>query len=103
MTISLLSLDGRDTDRSKHVLLVALGWCGNLGMKFEKQDDGSRILSDAGHGPVSIDTLEGSMKAPGWTMVYPLNPDGSRNSPLAGYDAFRYGQESTMFYELEAR
>ena len=61
MTLSLLALDGRDTDLSSHLLLIALGWCGNLEMKFEKQSDGSRIMRDQGHGPVSIDALEGSL------------------------------------------
>lgn len=61
MTLSLLSLDGRDTDESDHLLLVALGWCGNLDMKFEKSGKSTRILRDAGHGPVSIDTLEGTL------------------------------------------
>ncbi len=103
MTITLLSLDGSDTDSSKHMLLVALGWCGNLDMKFEKQDDGSRVLTDAGHGPVSIDALEGTLKAPRPVTVYPLGPDGARGSPLPGQMDFTFGQEGTMFFEMEAR
>ena len=101
MTITFLSLDGRDTDSSSHLLLVALGWCGNIDMKFEKQEDGSRILLDAGHGPVSIDALEGSMNAPRATAVYPLGPGGNRGSPRPGRTDFTFREDATMFFELE--
>jgi len=100
MTLSLLSLDGRNTDESGHLLLVALGWCGNLDMQFEPQADGSRILRDAGHGPVSIDSLEGSLAAPVGVTVYPLGPDGSRGGALPGGNACGLRGEGTMFFEL---
>jgi hypothetical protein len=99
MTLSLLALDGRDTDESEHLLLVALGWCGNPDMKFEPQQDGSRILRDIGRGPVSIDSLEGELKdpkGPKGLAVYPLNPDGSRREALKG----RFHEDGTMFFEF---
>ena len=102
MTLSLLSLDGKDTDESSHLLLVALGWCGNLGMKFELKD-GYRIMRDEGSGPVTIDSLEGSLKmgkqASG-LKVYPLNPDGTRMEPLSGWDVLQFRGESTMYFEI---
>ncbi len=108
MTLSLLSLDGKDTDESGHLLLVALGWCGNPDMVFEEREQGTRVLVDEGNGPVSIDSLEGSLtvrKAAGDTgssavAVYPLNPDGSRKSPLEGNDLLRFEGEGTMFFEI---
>ena len=126
MTLSLLSLDGRDTDESVHLLLVALGWCGNLDMKFEESDKCTRILRDAGHGPVSIDSLEGSLSvskdeedrkagagdgielqegfntngAYAGIRIYPLNPDGSRMNPLRGKDVLLFTGEGTMYFEI---
>jgi hypothetical protein len=100
MTLSLLSLDGKDTDASKHLLLVALGWCGNPDMLFVPQPDGSRILADGGHGPVSIDALEGGMKGLEGLAVYPLRPDGSRGAALPGGDACIFSGEPTMYYEI---
>jgi hypothetical protein len=126
MTLSLLSLDGRDTDQSEHLLLVALGWCGNLEMKFETGEGDKRILRDVGHGPVSIDSLEGSLtlaepvtengsdgggaetgagadtvagKDAGFA-VYPLNPDGSRMKPLEGKYKTNFIGEGTMYFEI---
>jgi len=104
MTLSLLSLDGKDTDESGHLLLVALGWCGNVDMKFETKD-GNRILLNAGKGPVSIDSLEGRMtlgKANGGhgVIVYPLNPDGSRMDALKGDTSVSFNGNGTMYFEI---
>jgi hypothetical protein len=100
MTLALLALDGLDTDRSKHLLLVALGWCGNLDARFEPQPDGTRIMRDAGHGPVSVDSLEGTLKTAGKAVLYPLGPDGSRKQPLEGGTSFVFKDEGTMYFEL---
>lgn len=116
MTLSLLSLDERDTDESEHLLLVALGWCGNLGMKFETKD-GNRIMHDVGHGPVSIDSLEGSLTvraadsmdagvngaADACITVYPLSVDGVRMKPLEGKSALTFAGEGTMYFEIERK
>ncbi|HET6487489.1 MAG TPA: hypothetical protein VFH83_13770, partial [Spirochaetia bacterium] len=101
MTISLLSLDGIETDHARHLLVVAVGWCGNPDMAFEKEPDGSRVLVDAGHGPVSIDALEGSMTAPRPVSVYPLSPEGARAAPLAGPVQFTLGEPATIYFEVE--
>ncbi len=104
MTLSLLSLDGRDTDVSEHLLLIALGWCGNADMRFESCPDGTRILRDAGRGPVSIDALEGTLSISGSGMeVYPLNPDGTRKNRLDGGALIRFAGESTMYYEMTGK
>ena len=100
MTISLLSLDGIETDHSEHLLIVAVGWCGNLQMAFEREPDGSRVLVNAGHGPVSIDALEGTMSAPRPVSVYPLLPEGARAAPLAGPVRFTFGEPPTIYYEV---
>ena len=108
MTLSLLSLDEKSTDESGHLLLVALGWCGNLGMRFTEKEDGSRVMTDAGHGPVSIDSLEGSLQeggaagGRGKARIYPLNPDGGRREPLEGEGLLRFAGEGTMYFEIEA-
>ena len=83
------------------MLLVAL-WAGAAtpGMKFEPQEDGSRILRNIGHGPVSIDSLEGFLAAPAGVSVYPLGPDGSRGGALPGGNTFRFYGNGTMFFEL---
>ena len=106
MTLALLSLDGKSTDESEHLLLTALGWCGNLEMKFRKSEEGIRVLEDIGHGPVSIDSLEGELlvETGGGTdagaKVYPLNPDGSRAKPLEGENGVRFAGEATMYFEI---
>ena len=101
MTLSLLSLDGIETDHSRHLLIVAVGWCGNLDMRFEKEPDGSQVLLDAGHGPVSVDVLDGTMTALRPVSVYPLRSDGSREAPLAGTVRFTLGEPATIYYEVE--
>lgn len=103
MTLSLLSLDGKETDFSEHLLLVMLGWCGNLDTVFEKQSDGSRIMRDSGHGPVSIDTFEGTVETPGNMQIYPLKPDGSPMNKLEGGPAFKLMGEGTMYFEPKCR
>lgn len=108
MTLSLLSLDGKDTDESGHLLLIALGWCGNPDMVFEEREQGAQALIDAGSGPVSIDSLEGSLtikpaavgNASTSVKVYPLNPDGSRKTALEGVDTLSFAGEGTMFFEV---
>jgi hypothetical protein len=111
MTISLLSLDGKETDESDHLLLIALGWCGNPDMLFEEREEGTYALIDAGQGPVSIDTLEGTMtlkqaaageKASKALRVYPLNPDGSRMKPMEG-ETLRFAGEGTMYFEIDSK
>lgn len=99
MTLSLLALDGRDTDKSEHLLLIALGWCGNLGVKYDRSEDG-RIMLEDGHGPVSIDSLEGKLEIRNSVKIYPLNPDGTREKALCGEKIFIFKGEGTMYFEI---
>jgi hypothetical protein len=101
MTVSLLSLDGKPTDESSHLLLVALGWCGNQDMVFEQDPDGSRVLVSSGDGPVMIDALEGVLEAPAPVRLWPLSPEGKR---LAGSEELKRHQLedlATMYVEIE--
>ena len=102
MTLTLLSLDGKDTDESDHLLMTALGWCGNEGMLFTQEPDGSRILTEVGNGPVTIDALEGvlnSSETLGQIQIYPLTAEGKRMTPLAAGETVRFEGQATMYYE----
>ena len=102
MTLTLLSLDGKDTDESDHLLMTALGWCGNEGMQFAQEPDGSRILTEVGNGPVTIDTLEGVLTnsvSLGKIRIYPLTAEGERMSPLTEGETIRFESQATMYYE----
>ncbi len=103
MTLSLLALDGRDTNESEHLLLVALGWGGNQGMVLEPQSDGTRILRDLGPGPVSIDPLLGELIDTHGRQVWALDAEGNPNQRLDDGAECRFPGAATMFYELKGR
>ncbi len=103
MSVSLIALDDRPLETSGHMLLTAVGDCGNTGMRRE----GDWLL-DLGHGPVWIDQVEGSFSCPSdhKTEVYALSPVGDRAELLArreenGRQLFDFtSREAAIHYEI---
>ena len=104
MAISILPKDGEGVDKSRHLLITAVGEKGNTDMEW----DGLRLLSE-GREPVWIDQIEGCLEIDGCfskSEAYALKPDGTRgeklqvvvenNKTVISLDS----KEGTIYYEI---
>lgn len=114
MTATLFAKDGKDTENSEHLLLMAVGESGNTGMKWDPTVRNlcreGNVLVDMGGAPVWVDQLDGELKIAGGkdATVYYLGPQGQRvaeaEKTVCGEDAvFSLNpptESASIYYEI---